>query len=181
MKSLVLRLQGDANLLQKYDGIIRQQLDQGVIERVDNSLSQHVKSYYLPHHPVLTPRRLQQRCASCMTHHLRQEECLHRGPVILPDLCGLLIRFCTYPIVVLADIEKAFLQVGIQDAERDVTRFLWLKDPTKLDTKDNLITYRFCRVPFGLICSPFLLSAAIKFHLQKEGTPLALHILRNIC
>ena len=103
-------------------------------------------------------------------------ECLHRGPVILPDLCGLLIRFRIYPIVVLA-VEKAFL---IQDAEWDVTRFLWLRDPAKLDTEDNLITYRFCRVPFGLICSPFLLSATIKFHLQKEGTPLALHILRNI-
>ena len=43
--------------------------------------------------------------------------------------------------LVLADIEKAFLQVGIQDAERDVTRFLWLRDPAKLDTEDNLITY----------------------------------------
>ena len=107
-------------------------------------------------------------------------ECLHRGPVILPDLCGLLIRFRMYPIVVLADIEKAFLQVGIQDAEQDVTHFLWLRDPAKLDTEDNLITYRFCGVPFGLICSPFLLGATIKFHLQKEGTPLALHILRNI-
>ena len=80
-----------------------------------------------------------------------------------------------YPLVVLADIEKSFLQVGIQDTGRDVTRFLWLKDPAKLDIDDNLITYRFCRVPFGLVCSPFLLGATIKFHLQKEGTPLALH------
>ena len=31
-----------------------------------------------------------------------------------------------------------------------------------------------------MICSPFLLAAIIKFHLQKEGTPLALHILKNI-
>ena len=38
MKSLVRRLQADVNLLQKYDGIIRQQLDQGVTERVDNSI-----------------------------------------------------------------------------------------------------------------------------------------------
>ena len=49
-------------------------------------------------------------------------ECLNRGPVILPDLCGL-IRFRIYPIVVLADIKKAFLQVGIQEPERDMTRF----------------------------------------------------------
>lgn len=70
--------------------------------------------------------------------------------------------------------------MGIQDTEQDVTRFLWLKDVSKLDTEDKLITYRFCRVPFGLICSSFLLSATIKFHLQREGTPLVLHILRYI-
>ena len=61
-----------------------------------------------------------------------------------------------------------------------MTRFLWFKDPANLDASNNLITYRFCRVPFGLICSPFLLAATIKFHLQKKGTPLALHILKNI-
>ena len=85
-----------------------------------------------------------------------------------------------YPIVILADNEKAFLQVGIQATERDVTLFLWLRDLNKLDTHDNLITYCFCRVPFGVVCSPFLLDATIKFHLQKEGTPLAIHILKNI-
>ena len=42
------------------------------------------------------------------------------------------------------------------------------------------MVYRFCRVPFGLICSPFLLAATIKFHLQKEESSLALHILNNI-
>ena len=35
------------------------------------------------------------------------------------------------------------------------------------------------RVPFGMVCCPFLLGVTIKFHLQKEGTPLALHILGN--
>ena len=55
-------------------------------------------------------------------------ECLYRGPVILPDLCGVLLRFRLYYIVILADIEKAFLQLGIQSGDRDVTRFLWFKD-----------------------------------------------------
>ena len=44
----------------------------------------------------------------------------------------------------------------------------------------NLMVYRFCRVPFGLTCSPFLLGATLKFHLQNEGTPLALNILNNM-
>ena len=41
-------------------------------------------------------------------------ECLHRGPVLSPDMGGLLLRFQTYSIVILAEIKKAFLQVAIQ-------------------------------------------------------------------
>jgi len=80
----------------------------------------------------------------------------------------------------LADVERAFLQIGIQEAERDVTRFLWLKHLDKPVDNDNVRVYRFCRVPFGLTCNPFLLAATLKYHLQKEGTPLALNIMDNI-
>ena len=43
----------------------------------------------------------------------------------LPDLCGILLCTRIQPIV---DSEKAFLQDGIQEMGRDVTRFLWFKD-----------------------------------------------------
>ena len=44
----------------------------------------------------------------------------------------------------------------------------------------NLLTYRFCRVPFGLICSSFLLERTLKFHLQREGSSIAQSIAENI-
>ena len=47
---------------------------------------------------------------------------------MLPNLYGLLIRFRMSPIGIVADIEKAF-NAGLQNHERDVTRFLWLKKP----------------------------------------------------
>jgi len=78
-----------------------------------------------------------------------------------------------YPIIVLADIEKAILQVGIYKEDRDVAQFLWLEDTTRVEIEDNLATYRFCRVPFGMNCSPFLLVATIKFHLKRKE----LHLL----
>lgn len=41
-------------------------------------------------------------------------------------------------------------------------------------------TYRFCRIPFGIIASPFLLGAAIDHHLKKVGTSTAKNIRQNI-
>ena len=58
---------------------------------------------------------------------------------------------------------------------------MWLKDIATLEVDDsNVMVYRFCRVPFVLICSPFSLAATIKYHLQKEDLPLATHIQNNI-
>ncbi|MCP4458960.1 MAG: hypothetical protein GY816_13210 [Cytophagales bacterium] len=143
--------------------------------------------HYIPHHCVIRPDKATTKLhivydASAKPNKLAPSlnECLYRGPVMLPDLCGLLLRFRLYPIVLLSDIEKAFLQVGLQSQERDVTRFLWLKDPSKPDVHNNIETFRFCRVPFGVISSPFLLAATIKYHLLKTGTPDALQILSNI-
>ena len=54
-------------------------------------------------------------------------------------MCSILLRFRVYPIAILADIEKAFLQIAVQEHDRDVTRFSWYTDPTKPEKiKGNL-------------------------------------------
>lgn len=93
----------------------------------------------------------------------------------LPDLFGLLIRFRLSPIAIVADVEKAFLNVGLQVPDRDVTYFLWLEDPNNSNIKGNLQSYHFCRIPFGIISSPFLLD-----HLKQAGTPIAEHLQQDI-
>ena len=107
-------------------------------------------------------------------------ESLHRGPIILEDLGGLLMRFRLNKVALVADIEKAFLQVGLQPEDRDVTRFFWLKDATKPTLENNVQVLRFARVPFGMISSPFLLAATVKCHLNREGTPVAKKISDNM-
>ena len=99
---------------------------------------------------------------------------------MLPNLYGLLLRFRMSPIGIIADIEKAFLNVGLQVGDQDVTRFVWLKDPTNTDLDNNLQVYRFCRVPFGVISSPSLLGATIAYHLQSSNNPLAKDLHRDI-
>ena len=55
-------------------------------------------------------------------HREEMKVLMNRGPVLLPDHCGILLRFRIQLTVLLADIEKAFLQIGIQEPDQDVTR-----------------------------------------------------------
>ncbi|XP_053390961.1 uncharacterized protein LOC128553803 [Mercenaria mercenaria] len=106
------------------------------------------------------------------------------GPVMLQDLCqdlcGMLMRFRTQPIAIVADIEKAFPQIGLQVDQRDATLFVWLKDcdhPTL--NEQNIQEYKFCRVPFGVVSSPFLLGATVDFHLKIYNDEVAEKLRNN--
>ena len=107
-------------------------------------------------------------------------EGLSRGPIILEDMCTLLLRFRTKRIGIIADIEKAFLQVGLHEQYRDVTRFLWIKDTKTKEINNNLETYRFTRIPFGIISSPFLLENTVQHHLGVYNSAVALEIKDDI-
>ena len=63
--------------------------------------------------------------ASAKTRQTHQSlnDCLYRGPVMLHDLCGILLRFKLPNVALVADIEKAFLKIWLQRDQRDVTRF----------------------------------------------------------
>ena len=90
------------------------------------------------------------------------------------------MRFRTKKIGIVADIEKTFLQIGLQPTERDATRFLWLKDINLSVTPTNIITYRFTRVPFDMISSLFLLEATTNYHLGNWNGTDECNIHRNI-
>lgn len=47
-------------------------------------------------------------------------------------------------------------------------------------SRDNSDVYRFCRVPFGIVRSPFLLIATIKYHSKMVGNSIAVSIMDNI-
>ena len=59
--------------------------------------------------------------------------------------------------------------------------FLWYKDSSHPErVEGNLSTFRFCRVPFGIICSPFLLEAKLQYRLKRENSDVATTVCGNI-
>ncbi|KAL6731515.1 hypothetical protein Aduo_002370 [Ancylostoma duodenale] len=153
------------------------QLQRGTIKNVP---SEEISSlaHYLSHHGVIKKEAddIKIRCVydgSAKTKgNLSLNDSLYRGPVLLPDLAGILHRIRFYKILISSDIEKGFLMVGLQMDSRDYTRFLSLNDPTLQLTRD-VATYRITRVPFALISSPFLLASTIHHHLTTTATSIS--------
>ena len=179
-RSLTNRFAQNSSLLSSYDKIIQEQVALGIIEKVTPLTPKGETCHYLPHHAVLRPDKATTKvhivfdCSSkAGAKSISLNDCLFKGPNLIPDLVGMLLRFHFPPIAILSDIEKAFLQIGLQLPDRDVTRFLWYDDPALPQIEGNLATYRFCRIPFGVVSSPFLLCAVLKHHLTQQPSQLS--------
>ena len=145
LKTTISRLQQDSELLKKYDEVIKDQLKKGIIEIFRDITTDDTRKHYIPQHALINSSSASTKVwivcdasSKSTKGHLSLNECLYRGPVNLEDLCGLLMRFRTKRIALTADIEKAFLQVRLNEADRNVTRFLWVKDVKKPLVDTNL-------------------------------------------
>ena len=74
---------------------------------------------------------------------------IETGPKLQNDIVDVLLRFRKHAIALVCDISEMYLQIGIHEDDRKYLRFLW-KD------RDDLKTFEFNRVVFGLNTSPFL-------------------------
>ncbi|XP_054709165.1 uncharacterized protein LOC129218869 [Uloborus diversus] len=144
--------------------------------------------FYLPHHAVFKQKSVYTKCrivfdaSSNDVGQLLLNDCLWSGINLNPHIFQLLIYFRINKIAMLSDIERAFLQISLNEFDRDVVRFLFVKhDPNKNDNVE-VVVYRFLRLTFGINVSPFLLSATIKEHIKKyeEAYPVTTKVL-NTC
>ena len=140
------------------------------MEYVDVRAKENNIVHYLPHHAVLKDKlttKLQTVYdASARACGPSLNDCLYTGPKSGQSIMDILLRFRTHKIAIAADIEKAFLMVSMAEGDRDVLRFLWVKDVKRASSK--VVVLRFTRVVFGVSASPFLLNA--KYHVKKYST-----------
>ncbi|KAF1750846.1 hypothetical protein GCK72_017397 [Caenorhabditis remanei] len=183
---LIEKLRNNSNLLREYNKIIKEQLKAGIIERVTPEMQKQGKSYYAPQNAVFkansanTKVRIVGDSSSHQKGQLSLNDCLFEGPNMLRTAPGLHLRhrIDQYPIV--GDIARAFHQVRLQEKDRNVTKWLWVEDIEKPPTGDNLVEYRFTRIPFGMKCSPFLLAATIRHYLLMAASILSIEIDKNL-
>ena len=183
-----LSLPGNEDKMSKYSAVIEDQLNSkiikevaclgnvnGVKENLDISPTYYDKSHievpnstvhYLPHHSVIKQstgklRVVYDASAKPFKGAVSLNDCLETGPSLINSLASILIRFRLHQYAIIADIEKAFLQIEIDPVDQEALRFLWRKD-------DNVYIYKFQRLPFGLKSSPFILAATLRHHLENS-------------
>ena len=174
LNGLLRRLNQTPEQLHQYDAVIRDQLRQGVVEVVpDPTVFEEGRVHYLPHHAVVRHDKQTTKLrvvydASAKIDGPSLNDCLYTGPNFGQSILDILLRFRLHEVALVGDVEKAFLMVSVADRDRDVLRFLWIKDAKA--TQPEIAIMRFTRVVFGVSASPFLLNATIDHHIKKYSS-----------
>ena len=128
--------------------------------------------YYLPHHDVYrpdkksTPLRIVFDLA-CPYKGISLNSFLHKGPCLIGNLLGVLLRFREEAVAFAGDISKMFLQTRLPESDCQVHRFLW----REMETTREPTTYALLRVTFGHKPSPDMASfVMIKMAKEHENT-----------
>ena len=135
LNSLLKRLKTEPDVLKEYNQVIQDQLEKGIVEVVDDKLTDKGnKVHYIPHHAVIrrdkttTKLRVVYDASAKSNKGGSLNECLHAGPVLTQNIMDIMLRFRNHKIALTGDIEKAFLMVHINETDRDALRFLWIDD-----------------------------------------------------
>ncbi|KAF8783509.1 hypothetical protein HNY73_013663 [Argiope bruennichi] len=166
-------------------------IDDQHVELADNSPCNESKLFYLPHHIVKKQKNDEKKwrivfdASSHTPGHPYLNDALEQGPNLLPEIFATLLRFRLHKFAITSDGRQAFLQLILDEEDRNCTRFLWFrteKDANgKIHLRNEILTYRFSRLPFGLTSSPFLLSATLRelANMHSDSYPTAAKHLEN--
>lgn len=160
----IMRLKGTERRLRKlgemsskaYKEQIDDMLKRGVAKKLTKDEIRHYSGpvHYVSHHEILkpdsisTPTRIVFNSSASYNGHILNHYWA-KGPNVLNNLFGLLLRFRENPIAFIGDISKMFNSIRLSEFDCHVHRFLWrgLEDRPP----DH---YALTAVPFGNICSP---------------------------
>ena len=127
------KLSKNSQLKQMYEETLEKDLLNGHVSKVysDDEDSDSIASF-LPHHPVTNEnkpgkvRRVANASSFFQSQSLNSN--LLKGPDLLSNLNGVILRFRVDNIALSADTEQMFMQVKVTPEDRKFLRFLWIND-----------------------------------------------------
>ena len=131
LQYVISKLNKNENLRQMYNTQIESYIANGYAEEIteDKRNQNDERIWYLPHHAVTNrhkPGKVRvvfDAAAKIRNQSLNTE--LLTGPDLMNSLIGVIIRFRSYPIVLMADVEAMFHRVNVDEDDKDALRFLW--------------------------------------------------------
>ncbi|XP_065654634.1 uncharacterized protein LOC136081261 [Hydra vulgaris] len=128
LHSLLRKLEKKPNDLIKYNAIIQEQLKDGIIEYAPNKPTGK-RMFYMPHRAVIkedsetTKLRIVFDASAKEYGSPSFNDCLHIGPPLQPLLLNVILQNRFHPACLTGDIKQAFLQIRVDNKDRDVFRF----------------------------------------------------------
>ena len=172
LESLRRKYQGDPDRFEMIDLVIKDQLDQGIIEEIsdlDEFRINNKDCSFLPHKPVFKLDNDTTKCRVVYMSNLCEKskeklmlshnQTIKAGPPLNHKM-STAFNFLRFDEKLLVyDLKKAFLQLRLYPEDTKKLCFLWFKDISNGDF--TIVSYCMARVPFGLRCSPCLLMVAL--------------------
>ena len=132
---------------------IQDMLDRKVARRItEQELSRYQgPKFYLAHHGVLSPQSVSTRMrvvfnSSARTRgRLSLNDCLAKGPCLLNQLLGILLRFRQDRFAFIGDIKKMFHSIDTPIYDQMTHLFLW----RNMEVEKNPETYAMTAVNMG--------------------------------
>ncbi|XP_064478656.1 uncharacterized protein LOC135391985 [Ornithodoros turicata] len=126
LSQVTRRLMKPSQSMTDYDTAIREYIESGVAERVIESTGTANKTghtYYMPHHAVVKEDCITTKIMivfdapahEAFTKSLNEN--LHAGPNLNPDIMTVILNFRLYPMALISDVQKAFLQMVRNDTQ----------------------------------------------------------------
>lgn len=108
LTGLLRRLRQSPEVFQQYDKVIRDQLDKGIVEIVNETKIQNGVVHYLPHDPVVRSDKSTTKLrivydASAKSNGSSLNDCLYAGPKFGQNIMDILLRFRTHRIALAAE------------------------------------------------------------------------------
>jgi len=159
--------------LRAYNTAIMEYVDKGFAHELTEQELLNLNNkpkYFIPYHPVFKDTSTSTKirivfdasAKDCNGNSLN--DCLLKGPNLLPDIAALLLRFRMHRIALNGNLQKIFCQTAVVKDHQRFQLYLWRNFDTTVEPK----VYAMGRLMFGVSSSTFL---AIQSVLEHANSP----------